>query len=285
MEFTLTDLQGLWRPAQLTTDMHQITIIGGSELFQGAPLMSLVAASRLVDNVFLATPEEDKHIVNKEQLFSIVRSVIWVPREEIAAYIEKSSSILIGPGLMRYRTEGTDPGSDHSKQVGFGKYTYQLTQDLLRRFSAKRWVVDGGSLQVMEADWIPPSAIVTPNLLEFEALFGEPFHPDAVVSQARAHQCVIVGKNHTQVTVVSDGVTTYEIGGGNEGLSRGGVGDVLAGVITGLAATNEPLLAAAAGVFLIKRTAERLFDQMGYGYNADDLAREVFVTKKALLGY
>ncbi len=284
MKFGSEELKQLWRPNEDSSgdDNGQITIIGGSELFQGAPLMSLVAASRLVDSVFLATPEEDKNIIHKEKLFEVLRGVIWVPRDDIDAYVKKSDSILIGPGMMRFHSEKNKhheiTGGNHA-----GEYTKKVTENLLTRFPHKNWVIDGGSLQTMEADLIPKGAVVTPNMYEFKLLFGEEFSAENVQKYAKKYNCIVVGKNH--LTYVSDGKITYELDGGNAGLTKGGTGDVLAGVIAGLLSKNEPFLAACAGVYLVKKTAERLFEEFGYGYNADDLAKEVFATKKQLVGY
>ncbi len=93
---------------------------------------------------------------------------------------------------------------------------------------------------------------------------------------AGQYGCVIAHK--MPVAMVSNGKMTYEIRGGNAGLTKGGTGDVLAGVIAGLAAKNPPLLAAAAGIWLVKQTADDLFEKVGYAYNADDLAEKVFET-------
>ncbi|KKR91052.1 MAG: Carbohydrate kinase, YjeF related protein [Candidatus Woesebacteria bacterium GW2011_GWA1_41_13b] len=87
---------------------------------------------------------------------------------------------------------------------------------------------------------------------------------------AKKHKCVIISKG--PVAIVTDGETTYEVRGGNAGLTKGGTGDVLAGIIVGLAAKNPPLLAAAVGAYVVKKTAEKLFLDRGYGYNADDVA-------------
>ena len=92
---------------------------------------------------------------------------------------------------------------------------------------------------------------------------------------AKKYNCVIVYKG--PVAYVTDGEILYEIGGGNAGLTKGGTGDVLAGVITGLAAKNPPLLAAAAGTYVLKKAAEKLFLKKGYGYNADDLAESIVI--------
>jgi ADP-dependent NAD(P)H-hydrate dehydratase / NAD(P)H-hydrate epimerase len=106
---------------------------------------------------------------------------------------------------------------------------------------------------------------------------------EKVESEALKYQCVVVYKAPT--TIVSDGKTTYAVSGGNAGLTKGGTGDVLAGVITGLAAMNTPLLAAAAGSFVVKKTAEKLFSEVGYNYSADDVSMRVFGVFNELLSH
>ena len=267
--FAVDDLKKLWRPREDSDgeDNGQVTIIGGSSLFHGAPMLAVKGASRLVDMVFFASPERDLEKVAK------LNSFVWVPWEEVGEYINKSDAILIGPGMMRYRREIGDGGGDETKEV---------TENLLKKFPDKRWVIDGGSLQVMDKEWIPKGAILTPNRKEYEMLFNLQFLISPSTSLRAGNlqtisekfNCVIVYKG--PVAYVSDGETTYEITGGNAGLTKGGTGDVLAGVIVGLAAKNPPLLAAAAGAFLVKKTAERLYEKVGYGYNADDLAEGGF---------
>jgi NAD(P)H-hydrate epimerase len=240
--------------------------------------------------VFLATPQEDKNISQKEQLFSKLRSVVWIPREDLDRYIDKSDAILIGPGLMRFQKEGEMENNGVLDQAG--TETKMLTKYLLQKFPNKKWVIDGGSLQVMEASWIPKGAIVTPNKKEFELLTTSPPAPllskergaeggvRSVEDFAKKYECVVVSKG--SVSYVSDGETTYEVGGGNAGLTKGGTGDVLAGVIVGLAAKNPPLLAAAAGSYLVKKTAEVLSEKVGLNFNADDVSEQVFQTWKSL---
>ncbi len=276
MKFTPQDLKKLWTPAVNSSgeDNGQVTIIGGSELFSGAPIFSLVAASRIVDMVFLATPEQDKQIVDNVVLFSKLRSVIWIPRENIDEYIEKSDAILVGPGLMRYRKNVPED----SVLDGVGTETKMLKKYLLGKFPQKRWVIDGGSLQVMDTSWIPQGAVLTPNNHEFVNLFGDANPIDV----AKKYSCTVVLKG--PVTVVTDGNTTYEVDGGNAGLTKGGTGDTLAGIIVGLLTKNEPILAAAAGSLIIKKTAEYLYDQVGFNFNADDVAENIFKVWKKLLG-
>jgi hydroxyethylthiazole kinase-like uncharacterized protein yjeF len=278
--FEVSDLVSLWRPDTNSTgeDNGQVTIIGGSELFTGAPLLSLVAASRLVDMVFLATPSQDKEIAQNIALFSKLRSIIWIPREDLDDYLGKSEAALIGPGLMRYHRENSQLLSDELDVAG--TETKMLTHYLLQKFPHKKWVIDGGSLQTMEAAWIPKNAILTPNSHEYELLFKEKFSLDNLQASAHKYSCVILYKGPT--SYATDGHVVYEIRGGNAGLTKGGSGDTLAGLIVGLLAKNEHLLAAAAGSLIIKKTAEHLYEQVGVNFNADDVAENLFKVFKLL---
>ncbi len=267
-KFTTSDLKKLWRPRAESSgeDNGQVTIIGGSSLFHGAPMLSIKAASRLVDMVFFASQE--KHL---EQVAKL-NSFIWIPWEELESYVAKSDAILIGPGLMRYHKNISDDVLDEA-----GTETKMLTKYLLHKFAHKKWVIDGGSLQVMNPNWIPPRAIVTPNAKEFKILFGG-MKPAAA---ALKYKCVVISKGPT--SYVTNGKTTYEISGGNAGLTKGGTGDVLAGIVAGLLAKNDALLAAAAGSFIIKKAAESLAKTVGTNFNADDVSENVFKIWKSLV--
>lgn len=274
--FGADDLKKLWEPREDSSgeDNGQVTIIGGSKLFHGAPMLAVKAASRLVDMVFFSSPEKSLEKVTK------LNSFIWVPWEEIGQYIAKSEAVLIGPGFMRFRSEMIPHGERWHVCDEACRVSREATQKMLLGFNQKKWVVDGGSLQVMNKEWIPPRAILTPNKKEFELLFSAKCEVLSAKEMAKKYNCVIVQKGPT--AYVSDGETMYEIKGGNAGLTKGGTGDVLAGLIVGLLAKNAPLLAAAAGTYLVKKTAEELYEKVGYGFNSDDLADKVFEVLKKL---
>ncbi len=269
--FKQQDLKELWRPREDSSgeDNGQVTIIGGSSLFHGALMFAIKAASRLVDMVFFGSPERDLEKVAK------LNSFIWVPWDEIEEYVTKSDAVLIGPGMMRYHKEKSNNQDTRNKQFDeVGTETRKITEYFLKKFPDKKWVIDGGSLQTMETDWIPRNAILTPNGKEFELLFSTSPRGEVVIEMAKKYHCVIVSKG--PVGYVTDGETTYEINGGNAGLTKGGTGDTLAGIIVGLLAKNPPLLAATAGTYMIKKTAEELYKKVGYNFNADDVAENVF---------
>lgn len=272
-EFEEEELKKLFKPHKNSTkaDNGQVIIIGGSELFHGAPIFALKTASRIVDMVFFSSPELSIKGV-AEKMKSELSSFIWVPFEEIEEYIKKADAILIGPGLLRYRREG---GEEYDEA---GEESKEITETLLKKFPNKQWVIDAGSLQVMKAKYIPPKAILTPNEKELRLLFGaevgsqpSPRHP--ACNLAKEHSCIIVLKNVE--TLVCSADESVVVKGGNAGMTKGGTGDVLAGLAVALAAKNPPFLAACAGAFFTKKAADELYKKVGFAYNADDLAEEI----------
>lgn len=271
IEFSKSDITKLFRPHEKSNgeDNGQVTIIGGSTLFHGAPILALKTASRIVDMVFFASPEKSVGMV-VEQIKSKLGSFIWVPWDDVEAYVEKSDAVLIGPGFMRFGSEKTPDHERNFANHDEGKATREITERLLSKFSDKKWVIDAGSLQTMEADWIPKNAIITPNKKEFELLFKSGFSVDAASKMAKKFECVIVTKGPE--SYVTDYTQSIVIKGGNPGMTKGGTGDILAGLTVALLAKNDPILSACSACFIEKTAADELHKKVGTNYNADDLA-------------
>lgn len=271
-EFTAKDLGSLYKPKSLEKGANgTVAVIGGSSLFHGAPLFSLVAASRVVDMVFFASPEKTLEKVAAE-LKSRLGAFIWVPWEEVEEYIQKADATLIGPGFMRYRSEKSPENQGKTFHL-----TKTVSESLLSRFPTKKWVIDAGTLQTMETKFIPKDSVLTPNRKEFEKLFGpivdEEFE-EQVKKAAKDYGCVVAGKGANKM-IVSDGTESYIVPGGKVPLTMGGTGDVLAGLVVALLAKNQPLLATSAAGYLVQSAVNRLADQVGTNFNADDLAWEI----------
>lgn len=264
--FDPEEIKKLFRPEGLSKN-GQVTIIGGSSLFHGAPIFSLTASSRVNDMVFFASPEKTTELV-AAQIKSRLSAFIWVPWDEVDDYIEKSDAVLIGPGLMRYRTEKNENQNPETKDEA-SELTYDVTTKLLKRFPQKKWVIDAGSLQVIKGSSIPEGSIITPNQSEYKILFGN--KDPKVVSKSL--NCTILLKDTTDKVYSEGRVVVVE--GGNAGLSKGGTGDTLAGLVVSLFAKNDADISAAAASYVIKKTAEKLFDEVGPFYNSDDLSSRV----------
>lgn len=294
--FDPSELKKLYKP---NPDSHKgqngkLLIIGGSHLFHAASLWSLTVASRIVDMVFYSSIPENNEIVQKAK--EEFRDGIVVPRSQIDHYIDEADCILIGPGLPR--PEGQEQGDDDTKE---------LTERLLKKFPHKKWVIDGGSLQVIDPEFIPHNVILTPHVKEFGTLFGYVIasetssssrasaaqrgdlseialalpRNDAISEMAKKYNCVILLKGSTD-TVCSP-KECVRVEGGNPGMTKGGTGDVLAGLVAALACKNDLFLAAKAGSYVNKKAGDELYKQVGPYFNASDLANEIPRVMKELL--
>lgn len=254
---TTSDLKKLYIPPK---DSHKgengkLTIIGGSHLFHGASLWALKVASRIVDMVFYASIPANNELTKK--LKTEIFDFIAIPREEVEKYIEESDAVLIGPGLMREEE------------------TRRITGSLLKKFPRKKWIIDAGSLTEMEPEWLNKNCLITPHKKEFETLFGETRDISQV---AQEYGCVILIKGPTDVICSPKQCKISE--GGNPGMTKGGTGDVLAGLVAALACKNDLFLAACCASFINKRAGEELAKKVEYYFNASDLADRIPLTMK-----
>ena len=242
----------------------KLLIIGGSKLFHSASIWAAEVASRIVDMVFYSSIDENNEIVKGKFQNGIV-----VPRKKLDHYIEDADCILIGPGLPR--EEGVEEGDDDTKI---------LTESLIKKHPSKRWVIDGGSLQVIGPDTLPPNSIITPHHKEFEILFGTSGTEDTAFEMAKKYGITILLKGPKDI--VCNINECFEIVGGNVGMTKGGTGDVLAGLVASFYCKNDALLSAASAAVINKKAAESLEKKMGTFFNATDLANEIPIVLNTL---
>jgi NAD(P)H-hydrate epimerase len=86
-----------------------------------------------------------------------------------------------------------------------------------------------------------------------------------------------------EIDSVCDANNSVQIAGGNAGMTKGGTGDVLAGLVAALYCKNEAFLSAEAGSFINKKAGESLSRKMGIYFNASDLANEIPIIMKEFL--
>jgi len=277
----------------------KVLIIGGSSLFHAASLWAAEVASHFVDIVhYCSTKENQKIFLNLKTKF---RNGIIVSKKDLIDYVEEDDAILVGPGMIRKDKSNI---KNQISKIHFknqkdlidikdeGLYTYFLPKFLIENFSQKKFVFDAGVLQMMEKEWLlklKTPAILTPHQKEFERLFGEKIFDldfekkvEIVKKYAKKYKIIILIKAIKDV--VSDGEKTYVVEGGNQGLTKGGSGDVLAGLVLSFYAKNKPLESAVFASILLKKTADVLFLEKGYWYNINNLIEAVpLVLKKIII--
>lgn len=265
----------------------RLLIIGGSRLFHAASLWALEVASRIVDLVHYSSVKENNKIV--QRLKEEFRNGIVVSRSEIESYIEEDDCILIGPGMVReeraisnFKSQVTNI-SEIEKMKKEGEQTYFLTKFLLTKYPEKKWVIDAGALQMLEPDWIPQKAILTPHHKEFDNLVAKNSKNTSESAKlfAKNHRCIILLKGKTDLVA---GDNQYlEIEGGNAGMTKGGTGDVLAGLVAALYCKNDAFTSAAVASYINKKAGDDLYEKKGLWFNASDLADQIPRTMKKLI--
>lgn len=190
---------------------------------------------------------------------------IIVLQEKLMEYVKEDDAILVGSGMVR---EGKE-----------AEYTFNLTKSLIKNFPEKQFIFDAGALQVMKPEWLlelKKPAIITPHQKEFEKLFDVLIHQMSFTEKVKLVQNM--GKKYNSiillkaiVDIISDGDELYLVEGGNAGLTKGGTGDILAGLTTALSSNNPALNSAVSASILLKKTGEKLFHSKGYWYNVGNI--------------
>ena len=277
-KFDANNLKKLYIPVSSSHkgENGKLMVIAGSVLFHAASLWPLEVASRIVDMVFYSSVSTNNEIVQNDK--NSFRNGIVVSRQKIENYIKEADCILIGPGLPR--EDGIEQGDEDTKE---------LTEGLLRKYPEKKWVIDGGSLQTIFPDVIPKTAIITPHKKEFETLFKLESTFDNVKKIAQKYNITILLKGEEDIVCspldsARGKIRCTRILGGNQGMTKGGTGDVLAGLVSSLYCKNDAFLSATCASYINKQAGEELYKTMGLYYNASDLALEIpKVMKKFIL--
>ena len=294
-KFTEADLGNLWKPESPSHKGQngRVLVIGGSKLFHASIFWAADVASRLVDLVHFTSPAMENNDLVRVKAKEKLWSGIVVPWEKVEEYVGEDDCVLIGPGMSR--SEGLMEGE---------RPTGEVVNGLLAKFPDRRWVVDGGALQEGDPKWLNASYIITPHKGEWEGLIEKmqnekiKMQNDSLKSknyedlEELADLVARVSRELRGVTILVKGVVdvvargdeTVVVEGGNEGMTKGGTGDVLAGLTAAFYAKNGGLLAAAAAAFVNKKAGESLYERVGPNFNAGDLVAEVPRVLKELLG-
>jgi len=254
-------------------EFGRLLVIGGSEMFSGAPTLVALAAYRTgTDLVFVAAPEKAAQAIS-----SISPNLITIklPGENLAPahlhilreQLEKASAVAIGPGLGL------------SKKISSA---VRKIVDAVQK-EKKPLLLDADGLKalgVVKRRIFDTPTVVTPHGGEFQAISGKTPSKDLsnraseVGNFASKSGAIVLLKGHTDI--ISDGVRTKLNNTGNPGMTVGGTGDVLSGIVAGLMAQGiDPFSAAVAGAFVNGAAGDFAHEQYGYHLTATDLLEHI----------
>ncbi|MGD9152923.1 MAG: NAD(P)H-hydrate dehydratase [Gammaproteobacteria bacterium] len=259
----LDDYENNFIPRILTAnkgDFGHVLVIGGDHGMSGAPHMAASAAARVGAGMLtIATRPEHATVLNIAQPELMCRGIKTA--KELIALIKKASVIAIGPGL------------------GQSAWSQSILKTTLKCAANKPLVVDADALNLLaKTPSSQPNWVLTP-------------HPGEAARLLNTNTCDIQNDRFTAITAIQKkyggicilkgaGSLTYDgenpikiCTAGNPGMASGGMGDVLTGVIAGLAAQEIPLATAAeCGVCLHAEAADCAAHTLGErGLLATDL--------------
>jgi len=273
---TAADVRGSLAPrpadAHKGTCGHLLVIAGGTGK-TGAAVMSATAAMRAgAGLVTLGVPASLAPAVESRLL------------EVMTAPLAESQPGTLGAAALT-AVEHLYPGKD-CLAIGPGIGTAEATARLVRavvRGCPAPVVIDADALNVLAEtpqvfDEVRSPLILTPHPGEMARLLGsttaavQADRPAAARTLAVRYGLCVVLKGARTVVAAPEG-TVWINPGGNPGMASGGMGDVLTGIIAGLAAQGyKPETAARLGVFLHAEAADRLARQRGpRGFLAGDV--------------
>ncbi len=248
-------------------DYGRLLIVGGSDVYSGAPALAGMASLRTgVGLVFIAAPRRISSVIRSYSPDLIVHELCddVVTSRDLSAISElltQSDALVLGPGIGR--SSGTNVVIPRIIQKAHAmKKSILVDADAIRAVAGMRY--DGINM------------ILTPHAGEFKALSGVEVPLEwrkrvpICVDFAKRKRCVLLLKGHE--TVVTDGFRVKVNRTGNPGMAKGGMGDVLSGIIGAFLAQHvEPFDAAVAGAFLHGRAGDLLLKEKGFHMISSDL--------------
>jgi NAD(P)H-hydrate epimerase len=249
-------------------DFGRLLVIGGSEVFSGAPtLVSLAALRTGVDIAYLAAPAKTAQAISSmsPDLITLKLDGNHLNPSNMTAlksYVEMVDAVVLGPGLGL-----------HSETKEFVKACISAVES-----AGKPLLLDADGLKAF-AEFKKPLKIpfvLTPHAGEYAILTGRKL-PESLEERVSEVQrsaaelnAVILLKGH--VDVVCDGKRVKLNFTGNPGMTVGGTGDVLSGVVGAfLAQKADPFEAAVAGAFVNGAAGDFVANDIGHHMVATDL--------------
>lgn len=251
-----------------------VLMIGGSSSMHGAITLAAKAALRSgLGTLTLLVPDCIREIL----AFKLEESMLLsAPSEQ--GFFHQDTIPLLQPILHNYDLI----------TIGNGLGRHQVGLEMLIQIlqSDRPCILDGDALYEVgkKPDLLKRNAptIITPHIKEMHYLTGmdvteiinNPLKSIAVLQSKYPNVTVVLKDEHT---LICNTLNSYMNIAGNHGLAKGGSGDVLCGIITGLyAQSKEALSAAACGVYVHAVAADQCITRQDANHMlANDIIQEL----------
>ena len=241
----------------------KVLIVGGSREYVGAPALAGLAALRAgCDLVNIAAPEVIAFLINafSPDLITTKLKGDFISGRHFKELARKSAdydAVLVGNGVALQDFTG-----------------------LVQKIEVPV-VIDAGGFYHLDLKKIN-HCVLTPHRGEFAGLLKTSKLTEETVQAAlRDNLLLIKGMRDTVLSATQ----LEHVEGGNPGLTVGGTGDVLAGVVASLIAQGgDPWRSALTASYAVKKAGDLCLAEKGFGFTAGDVIEKIPAVLKDFLG-
>lgn len=229
----------------------------------GAGKLTIATAASIASGIAFTVPES-RTVALKENADGAITKLDAASIETLSGMRRKIDAVLLGPGMQ------DEPSC------------CAVAADISKVFPDTPIILDALAMSAVTAGSFGTAPLLTPHAGEMAHLTG--MDKDSILADpvaaalqwARRWGAIVALKGATTVVATPDG-QCWMHAADNAGLATSGSGDVLAGIMGGLAARQMPLPSAALwGVMLHARAGERLNLRHGsLGYLARDISAQI----------
>ena len=243
-----------------------VLVIGGSKDYSGAPALAALSSLRSgVDISVIACPNSVTSSIRSYSPDLIVRGlsdnyINFDDTSKILELSERADSMVIGCGIGRKEETG----------LALNEMIEKLQKPL---------VIDADALKILDLNLIKKyrnEIVLTPHKSEFKSFFGIDVPNElnqkinTVLNSSRECKCTVLLKG--VVDIISNGESVKLNSTGNPGMTVGGTGDLLAGLVGGLMAKGHNAFEAAyLGSFINGAAGDIAKENYGNNFLASDI--------------
>ncbi|MFZ0442629.1 MAG: NAD(P)H-hydrate dehydratase [Methanobacterium sp.] len=248
----------------------KVLIVGGSSEYSGAPALAALSSLRSgADLSVVACPKSVASPIRSYSPDLIVKSLSdnYITFDDTSRLLELSEEadvMVLGCGI----------GMEDETGLALNEMIEKLQVPI---------IIDADALKILDLDVISKyrgEIILTPHKTEFKTFFGIDLPKNLnqkinVVSDAsRECKCTVLLKG--VVDIISNGESVKLNSTGNPGMTVGGTGDILAGIVGGLMAQGHKAYEAAyLGSFINGSAGDIAKKDFGYNFLASDILKYI----------
>ncbi|HIQ39121.1 MAG TPA: NAD(P)H-hydrate dehydratase [Methanothermococcus okinawensis] len=231
----------------------KVLVVGGSKRYFGAPILSALASSKIVDlTTVVSVKPTIEALRNYPHLIGYEVEGDYLNGDCIDEVVKLSKGydvVILGSGL------------------GVNEDTKEFVNEYLNEIGDKKVVIDADAIKVIDyRDFeFKENFIFTPHRREFEYMGIDLEDPTSLEDV----ESTILLKGRYDIIFNNERIKINK--SGNVGMTVGGTGDVLCGIVGALFSKNDGFISACCGAYINGHAGDMLLSEKGYYYTPMDL--------------